>query len=126
MKLTLSEQDKEHVEELVSKVETILDLANEGDNTLSFSADDGTHSPLATTSEIVRGFQQLAQAHKKALDITPIQTAHLGEYFLHHRFVSTAEDAYYFLSGLKAVQQSPKAPLALTIEVQFFFRSFWL
>lgn len=117
--IKLSEQDREHVDELVSKVETIIDLANEGDNTLSFSAStDGSapQSNLATTAELVRGFATLGKALKKPLDVTPTQLAQLGEYFLSHKHASSLEDAYYLLVGLRAVQQSDKSPLALTVE----------
>jgi oligosaccharyltransferase complex subunit delta (ribophorin II) len=114
--LTLSVQDKEKVDDLAGKVETLLELANEGDNTLSFSSEDSSISSLLTTSAVVRGFQGLAAALKKPLDITPAQLGHIGEYFLSHKHASSAQDAYFLLTGLRAVQNSPKAPLALTLE----------
>jgi hypothetical protein len=104
-------------------VETILDLANEGENTLSFSPSiDGSasQSTLATTAELVRGFAILGKALKKKVDVTPTQLAQLGEYFLTHKYASSVEDAYYLLVGLRAVQQSDKSPLALTVEVFSF------
>jgi Oligosaccharyltransferase subunit Ribophorin II len=117
----LSEQDNEHIEELESKVETILDFANEGDKSLSFSVtdDDNTYSTLATTAQVIRGFSALGTALKKHLDITPTQLAQFGEYFLSHKYASTLEDAYFLLVGLRAIQQSAKSPLALTVEVSF-------
>lgn len=122
--ITLSEQDKEKVEDLAGKVETILELANEGDNTLSFSSDDSV-SALITTSALARGFQGLSAALKKPLDITPIQLGQIGEYFLSHKHASGAEDAYFLLTGLRAVQNSPKAPLALTLEVLLVGEGDW-
>jgi oligosaccharyltransferase complex subunit delta (ribophorin II) len=114
--IKLSEQDEEHVDELVSKVETIVEFANEGENTLSFSDAAEVESTLETTAELVRGFATLAKALKKRLDVTPTQLAQLGEYFLSHKYTSSLEDAYYLLVGLRAVQQSDKSPLALTVE----------
>jgi hypothetical protein len=121
--IKLSEQDREHVDEMVGKVETLVELANEGENTLSFSATpDGSapQSNLATTAELVRGFATLGKALKKHLDLTPTQLAQFGEYFLSHKYASSLEDAYYLLIGLRAVQQSDKSPLALTVEVLIF------
>eukprot|EP01111_Echinosteliopsis_oligospora_P010115 TRINITY_DN3090_c0_g1_i1.p1 TRINITY_DN3090_c0_g1~~TRINITY_DN3090_c0_g1_i1.p1 ORF type:complete len:705 (-),score=241.46 TRINITY_DN3090_c0_g1_i1:78-2192(-) len=110
--------DQKKLESLYDQIDSMVDAGSEDGNQLQFSADDDRHSNLQTTASLIRGIADVAGVvqKKKKIGIRANQISQIGEYLLANKKSTTVQDAYFLISGLRAVQSNPiSSPLSLTI-----------
>lgn len=100
------------IDALVDNVGSLLETAEEAEDTLSFS-DEGV-SDLESTAAVLRGL--IALHGVKAVEITEDQIVAFAEFFVGRKSVINVADAHHVLQGLATLSDNKLfVPLALTV-----------
>jgi len=121
---TLSSDDKDKIEGL--DLASILSAATEKDGALVF-LEQTINSPgnIPATSSVFSGINGLLLVTgSSGYGIRQEQIVQLSEYFVTHKHVSTIEDIYSVLVGLRtAVKSAVGSPIVLTLATEFLSSS---